>query len=176
MPGNHAHHTLLNHRIYHTHNTCFNYQIDMRPCEHENVSVQLWYSIAQCILMGLNGCIPCNRFFSVFCIVHALSAAIYQHTVKPTHALNVKLIVNTHTSLSLCIQSLFPSLLCRVPGLLVWKLLVRSNRQHSTIRTHPYIYNHSHLQSMLHLLIQIKNKLKPTLSFTNSSTMSLHHA
>ena len=39
MPGNHAHHTLLNYHIYHTNKTQFNYQIDMRPCEHENVSV-----------------------------------------------------------------------------------------------------------------------------------------
>ena len=153
MPGNHAHHTVLNHHIYHTHNTCFNYQIDMRPCEHENVSVQLWYSIAQCILMGLNGCIPCNRFFSVFCIVHALSAAIYQthgqaHTCTEceTNSQYTHIFEFVHSNPCFLLFSAV-SLACLFENC-SYEAFDNILPYAHTTHTHPCIYNHSHLQSM----------------------------
>ena len=162
MPGNHAHHTLPNYHINHTNRQWI--------IKHKCLLVNMKMCLSVCLVMVFN-CTICNRFFSVFCIVHASSAAIYQ-----THG-------QAHTCTECETNSQYPHIFefvhsnpcfllfsARVSCLLVWKLLVRSIRQHSTIRTHPYIYNHSHLQSMLHLLIQIKNKLKPTLSFTNSST------
>ena len=70
MRGNHAHHTLLHHHIYHTNNTLFNYQIDMPRL----ITV---YSIAQ-TAMHSNAFYPGIVLQSLlFCVLHCALACCY---------------------------------------------------------------------------------------------------